>query len=172
MTVRRHVVITGPMGSGKTRLGRSLAMRLDWPFRDSDAVIEAETGITGREVSERFGVEHLHSLERKFLRNALAEQTPVVVAAAASIADDAGLLSAVGETTVAFYILEIDPDRLKDAAATGEHRRPISEVEARRLQRSRSHAAMMAGATAVTIGRAGPDETARRLAAAIPRWSS
>ena len=40
MTSDRHIVLIGPMGSGKTTIGRLLAGRLDRPFVDNDGVLE------------------------------------------------------------------------------------------------------------------------------------
>jgi ATP-dependent protease Clp ATPase subunit len=37
------VFLIGPMGSGKTAVGRALASRLGQPFMDSDAEIESRT---------------------------------------------------------------------------------------------------------------------------------
>ena len=36
------IFLVGFMGSGKSTIGRELAQRLGWPFRDLDTVIEAE----------------------------------------------------------------------------------------------------------------------------------
>ena len=44
MQNRDHVVLVGPMGSGKSTLGRALAARLARPFVDVDARIEADAG--------------------------------------------------------------------------------------------------------------------------------
>ena len=53
----RHIVITGLMGSGKTTVGRALAHTLGRTWRDSDAEIEADTGLTVRELRDREGVD-------------------------------------------------------------------------------------------------------------------
>ena len=45
----------GPMGSGKTAVGRSLARLLDYPFLDSDHEIEARTGADIPLIFEREG---------------------------------------------------------------------------------------------------------------------
>jgi shikimate kinase len=36
----RCVLLTGPMGAGKSRVGRALASALGWPFIDTDAEVE------------------------------------------------------------------------------------------------------------------------------------
>jgi shikimate kinase len=42
---RENIFLIGPMGSGKTAVGRRLAHDLDRPFADSDGVIEERTGV-------------------------------------------------------------------------------------------------------------------------------
>ena len=40
-----NLFLVGPMGSGKTSIGRNLAKRLKRPFWDSDKVLEQRTGV-------------------------------------------------------------------------------------------------------------------------------
>ena len=49
-----HLVLVGPMGAGKTSIGRRLADRLGLPFTDADQAIEARAGAA---VSAIFDVE-------------------------------------------------------------------------------------------------------------------
>jgi shikimate kinase len=45
VTKRSNIFLVGPMGSGKTAVGRQLARRLGMPFVDSDHEIEERTGV-------------------------------------------------------------------------------------------------------------------------------
>ena len=45
MLSKRNIFLIGPMGSGKTAVGRHLARLLQYTFHDSDADIEAKTGV-------------------------------------------------------------------------------------------------------------------------------
>ena len=45
MLGKRSVFLIGPMGSGKTAVGRQLAHSLALPFHDSDAEVERRTGV-------------------------------------------------------------------------------------------------------------------------------
>jgi len=44
MPFLKQVVLVGPMGAGKSTIGRLLAKELNLPFKDSDNVIEARCG--------------------------------------------------------------------------------------------------------------------------------
>jgi len=45
MLTKRNIFLIGPMGSGKTAVGRHLARLFRYEFHDSDADIEAKTGV-------------------------------------------------------------------------------------------------------------------------------
>ena len=53
--LRHTVVLVGMMGSGKTAIGRELALRLDVPFVDSDVEIERAANATIAEIFEKSG---------------------------------------------------------------------------------------------------------------------
>jgi shikimate kinase len=50
-----NIILVGPMGSGKSAVGRLLAQRLDLSLVDSDAEIEARTGVDVAYIFEREG---------------------------------------------------------------------------------------------------------------------
>ncbi|EPZ98508.1 shikimate kinase family protein, partial [Glaesserella parasuis MN-H] len=44
MAEKRNIFLIGPMGAGKSTIGRQLAQMLNMDFLDSDAVIEERAG--------------------------------------------------------------------------------------------------------------------------------
>lgn len=76
--LRRTVVLVGMMGSGKTAIGRALAARLDVPFVDSDAAIEAAAAATIAEIFERDGEKFFRKREAEVLRRLLSGPPGIV----------------------------------------------------------------------------------------------
>ncbi len=60
----RNIFLVGPMGSGKTAVGKQLARRLGMAFVDSDAEIETRTGVDIAYIFEREGEEGFRIRER------------------------------------------------------------------------------------------------------------
>jgi lactoylglutathione lyase len=121
----RHIVVVGPMAVGKTTVATALAGRLGRPLRDSDADLDAERGVTGRELAAAEGVAALHRWEADHLLRSLDDPTPAVVAAAASTLDDPGCLAAlrapivVGLTAPAAVLAARMAAAAQEASATG-----------------------------------------------------
>ena len=83
---RRHVVLLGLMGAGKTSVGRRVATRLERPLLDGDEVLEDRTGgLTAADVVDREGAERLHALEAEIALDMLRSGTPAVIGPAASV---------------------------------------------------------------------------------------
>ena len=70
---RRSIVLVGMMGAGKTSVGRRLGARLNLPFVDADAEIEAGAQMTIPEIFERFGEAYFRDGERKVIARLLQE---------------------------------------------------------------------------------------------------
>jgi shikimate kinase len=105
----RHIVIVGLMGAGKTTVGRDLAARLGWAWRDSDLDIGAATGRTVRELRDEEGVEVMHAREAAQLMDALAARERSVVSAAASVVDVAACRAVLVAPEVAVIWLRAAP---------------------------------------------------------------
>jgi shikimate kinase len=118
----RHIVMVGLMGAGKTTVGRGLASRLGLPWHDSDAEIEATTGLTVRGLRDRDGVEAMHDLEAAHLLHALHDPNRSVISAAASVLDVEGCRQALGAPNVAVVWLRASPAVLATRFAHDDHR--------------------------------------------------
>jgi len=62
-----NVFLVGPMGSGKSAVGRQLAGRLGLEFRDSDTEVEARTGVDIPYIFDREGEAGFRVREREVL---------------------------------------------------------------------------------------------------------
>ncbi len=79
MLDKRSVFLVGPMGSGKTAVGRQLARSLGLPFYDSDAEIERRTGVDIPFIFEKEGEAGFRQREREAL-DALTQLERIVLA--------------------------------------------------------------------------------------------
>ena len=76
---RRHLVLVGLMGAGKSAIGRRLADTLGRPFADSDTVVEAEAGQTISNIFARDGEDAFRQMEEAVLKRLLGG-APAVIA--------------------------------------------------------------------------------------------
>jgi 5-deoxy-5-amino-3-dehydroquinate synthase len=83
-----HLILIGPMGSGKTTIAHALGRRLHRPVRDSDEELVAALGIDAKTILRREGRDALHVMERRVLAASLVGTVPSVIAAAAGDVDD------------------------------------------------------------------------------------
>jgi shikimate kinase len=161
----------GLMGAGKSTVGRRVAARLGWPFHDSDRDIEAATGLTVRELSERDGVEAMHDREADQLLDRLSERDPSVIGAAASTIEVAGVRSALERADVAPVWLRADPAVLASRFESKDQHRPefgdsplafLSEQARRRNPLFASVDPIV-----IDVDRVRPPEVARRVVEAL-----
>lgn len=76
--LKRTVVLVGMMGSGKTAIGRALALRLGVPFVDSDAAIEEAAAATIPEIFARDGEAFFRKREAEVLERLLSGPPGIV----------------------------------------------------------------------------------------------
>lgn len=74
-----NVFLIGPMGSGKTAVGKHLARLLRAPFRDSDAEIESKTGVDISYIFSREGEAGFRQREREAIEE-ITRESPIVLA--------------------------------------------------------------------------------------------
>jgi len=80
-----NIFLVGPMGSGKTAVGRQLAVRRGLEFVDSDAEIEQQTGVDIRYIFEREGEAGFRAREAEVI-DALTRRPRILCAPASACA--------------------------------------------------------------------------------------
>ena len=160
-----HIVITGPMGAGKTTAGRLVADRLDRKFLDSDLHIESQLDTTARQIAAEDGVPALHRVESDSLRAALGFPEPAVIAAAASIGDLPTLDRLIADQFL--VLVDGDPEVLAARTSAGDHRRKVSVEEYRRLADGRRERLGSLVDLIVNVTKTPPEQTAADIVAAF-----
>ena len=110
MTAPR-VVLVGPMGAGKTTVGRLLAERWGVPFVDTDDIVEQTEGRTVSDIFVDSGEDHFRALERAAVGRALAEHPGVLALGGGAV------MSEVTRGTLAGHPVVFLRVGLTDAAA-------------------------------------------------------
>ncbi len=103
MPGQRNVYLIGPMGSGKTAVGRRLAALLGKPFFDSDAEIEKRTGVDIRYIFEKEGEARFRQREREVIAE-LTALDGVVVATGGGVVLDPANRERLAETGIVVYL--------------------------------------------------------------------
>ncbi len=66
--MKKNIVLTGLMGSGKTSVGKLLAKRLHYQFIDIDSLIEKKTGIKIKTIFKHYGESYFRKLESQICK--------------------------------------------------------------------------------------------------------
>ena len=73
-----RIVLIGAPGSGKTTVGHALAAHLQWPFIDTDALIELKADKKITDIFVVDGEDHFRALEFEVLKEVLKEESAVI----------------------------------------------------------------------------------------------
>jgi shikimate kinase len=114
----RTVAVIGPMGAGKSSIGRKLAKRLEVPFADTDQRIVARHGVIADLFAER-GEPAFRVLERAVVAEALAEGGVVALGGGAVL--DPATRDDLASCTV--VLLTVDEDAVATRLESGK--RPL-----------------------------------------------
>lgn len=83
-----NVILTGFMGTGKSCVGRLLAGRLGYAFRDVDALIVAQEGTSINEIFSEKGERYFRELESTVLKRVLEESSQVISTGGGAVISD------------------------------------------------------------------------------------
>jgi shikimate kinase len=103
MFTKRSIFLIGPMGSGKTAVGRHLARLFRYTFHDSDADIEAKTGVDIPFIFEKEGEAGFRTREKESIDRLTRLESIVLATGGGAVIDPANRL-ALAERGVVVYL--------------------------------------------------------------------
>lgn len=75
---KKHLILIGMMGTGKTTVGQKLAQKISLPWIDTDSEIEEELGMTIAQYFKEFGEEAFRKKETQILYDLLKGPTTII----------------------------------------------------------------------------------------------
>lgn len=108
MRGQRNVYLIGPMGSGKTAVGRRLSLLLGKQFHDSDAEIEKRTGVDIRYIFEKEGEARFRDREREAIAALTTLEDVIVATGGGAILDPTNRERLAATGTVVYLETSID----------------------------------------------------------------
>ena len=134
MTNAKNIYLVGPMGVGKTTIGKALAKNLTLDFVDSDYEIEQRTGVT---ISTIFDIEGEDGFRDREIRmvTELAERKRIVLATGGGAVLSEAVRKALRHNGLVVYLhasIDMQMDRTRNSKNrpllnTGENRRQVLE---------------------------------------------
>jgi shikimate kinase len=127
MRSKRNIFLIGPMGSGKTAVGRYLARLLRFSFHDSDADVEAKTGVDIQFIFEKEGEAGFRVRERESIER-LTKLDSIVLATGGGAVIEADNRRALAARGVVVY-LQTSVDQQLERTRHGRHRPLLNDTD-------------------------------------------
>lgn len=137
MNPARNLILVGPMGAGKSCIGRRLAERFELRFVDADRELEARTGVSIPTVFELEGEAGFRARERALIAQLLQEHD-LVLATGGGVVLDAGTRQRLRERGFVVHLhVEVEQqlerlarDRTRPLLARGDREQVLRELAA------------------------------------------
>ncbi|WP_241671329.1 3-dehydroquinate synthase [Dankookia rubra] len=169
----RSVVLVGMPGSGKSSIGRRLALRLGLPFLDADTEIEAAAGLPITEIFSRYGELHFRDGERRVITRLLAGPPVVLATGGGAFADDRTRAAIRRSGAISVWLRCRLPVLMRRVA--GRDHRPmfLNADPAEVLQRlmTARHPLYAEADLVIQCSDESPDSTTRRVQEALEGWA-
>ncbi|MBI2503743.1 MAG: shikimate kinase [Candidatus Latescibacteria bacterium] len=172
------VFLTGFMGTGKTKIGRLLALRLGRVFVDTDHLIEERAGLSIPQIFATQGEAQFRQLEHQCLAEAAARPEVVIALGGGAITQERNW-ELIGRTGGVVVCLQASVDTILERVSRKEDRpllAGLSSLEKRvaieRLLAERASFYHRADIQFPTSDQVDPETTAARLAQTLEQWDA
>jgi shikimate kinase len=108
MLGKGNIFLIGPMGSGKTAVGRHLARMLKFTFHDSDADVEAKTGVDIAFIFEKEGEPGFRLREKESIERLTRLSSIVLATGGGAVIDEANRRVLAQRGVVVYLATSID----------------------------------------------------------------
>ena len=118
--MRGHIFLIGFMGCGKSTVARQLAAKLDFPYSDTDVMIEEKAGMTISEIFEKKGEPAFREMETALLRE-LKGQPPMIISCGGGMAmrpENAALMKEAGTVV----LIKASPETILERVVRNDNR--------------------------------------------------
>lgn len=97
--MRKNIIITGFMGTGKSVVAKELARKLKMEFIDMDRIIEERQGTSIVDIFARYGERYFREQENKLVKELSKEENKVIATGGGTLlsSDNARMLGQTGE---------------------------------------------------------------------------
>lgn len=137
MAEKRNIFLIGPMGAGKSTIGRQLAQQLHMEFLDSDSVIEQRTGADISWVFDVEGEDGFRKREANIIDELTQEQGIILATGGGSVInkENRNHLSARGivvylETTIDKQVARTQRDKKRPLLQNDNPRKTLEDLAA------------------------------------------
>jgi shikimate kinase len=161
------IVLTGPMGSGKTSVGRLLADRLGWEFVDLDDLIVSQAGKSINAIFTDDGETTFRRLEQERLAELVGRERMVLSTGGGAVIapENRRMMRSIGPVVNLTTSLEVLAARLAACndrpLLQGEEEQRLAKIE--RLQQEREHCYAESDIRIDTVGKSVEDVAAEVL---------
>ena len=125
----KNIFLIGPVGAGKSTIGKQLAKELKLEFIDSDSMIEKKCGVDINWIFDLEGEDGFREREKSVIADALAEKQNIVLATGGGAILDADTRSLLSSRGKVVYLQATIEQQLERTAK--DTKRPLLRVDDR-----------------------------------------
>ncbi len=131
--LKRNLVLTGMMGSGKSTIGKSLSNRLNTKFIDIDNIIEKKLSLSISQIFESKGEDFFRDKEREETIKALNNENMVIALGGGAFMDET-IRENIKKSSFSVW-LDIDIDEIFKRTKSNKKRPLLKNISKENLEK-------------------------------------